>query len=372
MIPPEGGAATGAAEETAPEQTQSLSEEILGLMRGEEPVAPGQQTEEVPPEEIPGSQEPEVPPQQETDEEPEEETDQVLADQWPQSAKKRVAEESEKRRRAKERADNLESERNHWYGVAQDLQGRLQEASMPRPSASDPLADVYDATDLRKAESQYLNIKASTTRALDENPTDAEIEVVVGKDKDGQPITESYSRKRLTNMKLAAEHALTVLIPQKAKLMAAREQAEAVTVKVYPQFAENDGDNEWAAFVRQTLAEFPELSRVPDISMWLGHALEGRRVTVERLQKERGTNGAEERSSIPPNTVAKRILSTPRIRSAPPTAARRVPSQTMPSRGADVEAARKTMKARPGDDDAMEAFIDAKLFKGASRGYSRI
>ena len=367
MIPPDGGVATGAAEETAPQQTQSLSEEIVSLMRGEEPeTVPDEQ--EVPVEVPAQPEEIEVPAQ--TEEPEEAETDQVAAQgEWPQSARQRVAEETAKRKRANSRADEAERNRDQWAARAQELQQRLQTAAMPRPSSDDPLADVYDMSDLKKATGQYLNIKASTTRALDENPSAEFVEVIVGKDKDGQPITEDVPRKKLVNMKIAAEHALTVLIPQKEKLLAAREQADALAVRVYPQFAENDGDNEWAGFVRQVLAEVPALTRVPDIAMWIGHALEGRRVTVERLKQERAQNG-QTGAEIPP--VARRILSTPRMKSAPPTTARRVPSQTLPRRGADVEAARKTMKARPGDNDAMEAFIDAKLFRGASRGYEKV
>jgi hypothetical protein len=281
---------------------------------------------------------------------------------------KRIAEETEKRKRHQSRADKAESERDHWMGAAQQLDAQLRDASLPRPTATDPLADVFDMNGLRKAESQYRTIKDVATRSLDENPNSDQIEVVVGKNKDGEPVTESFSRRKLSDMKLNAEHALNNLIPQRGKLLAAREQMDAIAGQVYPEFTQHEGNNEWSRFVQQTLAQIPQLAQIPDIAIWLGHALMGRQVTLERLQKEYNKNGA--RGDLSP--VAKKILSAPKIATAPAIATRRVPSSTLPRRGADVEAARKTMKARPGDDDAMEAFIDAKLFRGASRGYEKV
>jgi hypothetical protein len=369
MNPQAGGVATGEAEETAPTQEQSLSDEILALMKGEEPVA--QQKEEVPPEVEP-PQETELPETEQSEEE-EQEEDQVqpaAGQKWPSSASKRVAEETDKRRRATARADKAEAERDHYISVAQQLDAQLREANLPRPNQKDPLADVFDLQGLAKAARQYQTIKDVATSALDENPNQDEIEIVVGKNKNGEPVTESFSRSKLSEMKRNAEHALSNLIPQRRDVLVARNQMDALAAQVYPQFAENKGDNEWAGFVRQTLAQYPELAKVPDIAVWLGHTLLGRQITLERLQNEIDKNGSRSAEGL--SSEAKKILSAPKLKSAPPISTRRVPSQTMPRRGADVEAARKTMKARPGDDDALEAFIDAKLFRGASRGYEKV
>ena len=144
-----------------------------------------------------------------------------------------------------------------------------------------------------------------------------------------------------------------------------------MALQVYPQFAENDGNNEWSGFVRETLALFPGLAKVPDIAIWLGHALEGRRVTLERLQKQYGKNG-ENLGQTP--SPAREIISAASLtfKKAPAISTARVPSQSTPRRGADVEGARRVMKANTGSDDAMEAFIDAKLFRSPSRGYTRV
>ena len=363
MIPAAAGVATGAAEDTAPKQEQSLSEEILSLMRGQEPEPPGEQEVH---EEIPAPTPEEVPKEEEAEPEEEQELPVAAKGDWPDSAKKRLAEEADKRRRAQSRADQAENERDQWRNRADQLSQALEEANLPRPTREDPLADVFDNVGLQKARGHYQNIKEVATQALDENPTSDEIEIAVGKDKDGQPVNETFTRKTLSGMKNKAEYALQTLIPQRAQILAARGQADALALQIYPQFGDNNGENEWAGFVRQVIGAFPALAKVPDIAVWLGHALEGRRVTVERLKKDAGKNGAEE------NTVARRILSTPRIKAAPPVSTGRVPSATIPRRGADVEAARKAMIARPGDDDAMEAFIDAKLFRGASRGYEKV
>jgi hypothetical protein len=372
MTLPDGSVATGAAEETAPKEEPSLSAEILALMRGEElPTPEPLKVEEetpTPTEEVP------TPPEEETPS-VEEETPEVATapkgEVWPKSASKRVAEESERRRREQSRADKAESEREQWKERAVQLNNQLQEASIPRPTREDPLADVFDHAGLQKAKGHYLNIKKVATQALDENPTAEAIDIIVGKDKNGEPITESFTRKVLSDMKSDAENALSEMIPQRERILVDRSKADALAIKVYPQFTENDGDNEWAGFVRETLGAYPQLAKVPDIVMWLGHALEGRNVTVERLKKEMGKNGATGATAAG-SPIARRILSNPVIKNAPPVSAARVPSQTIPRRGADVEAARKRMKANPSSDEAMEDFIDAKLFGASKKGYARI
>jgi len=367
MNPATAGVATGEAEETAPQKEQSLSEEILALMKGED-LPEAAPTEEVP-EEVPQTEETEVP--HGTGETEEEQPEVAAQGEWPNSAKKRVAEESEKRRRMQSERDTAISERDKANEEAQQLREQLQESNRPRPTREDPIADVYDYAGLKKAKGYYENIHDSFSRALDEQQG-SEVEVVTGK-KDGQDVVERYTREQASDIKRRSGHVLNNLIPERGKLLGERAKADALAVKVYPQFAENDGDNEWAGFVRDTLAQIPALAQVPDIAMWLGHALVGRGITVERLKKEMGKNGSTgpaETSTMSP--TARKILSAPKMKSSPPVAATRVPSQTIPRRGADVEAARKKMKANPGSDEAMGEFIDAKLFRGASRGYEKV
>ena len=369
MNPQSSGGAMDESKETAPKQEQSLSEEIMSLMRGEEPMAE-EQTEEVH-EEIPKPEEEEIPPQTEETTEEEPDVTAPKGEEWPGSARKRVAEESDKRKRANARADKAESQLAQWQDRVQQLEAALQESSLPRPSPQDPLADVLDATGLQKAKGHFENVKEAATRALDENPTLDEIELVVGKSQDGQDRTETFTRRQLSEMRRKADHALSNLIPERGRILAQRAQADAMAMQVYPQFAEHDGNNEWSGFVRETLALFPALAKVPDIAIWLGHALEGRRVTLERLTKQFG-NGATAAGT--PSTAREIISAASRstFRKAPPVSTQRVPSQTTPRRGADVEGARKVMKANPGSDEAMEAFIDAKLFRSPSRGYTKV
>jgi hypothetical protein len=370
MNPAVAGEGTVESEQTAPKQTQSLSEEILGLMRGQEPAAP--EKEEEIPAEVPEQKEEELPLKQEPqEEEPEEgETDQQREAQvWPPSARKRVAEETEKRKRTQSRADKAESERDQLMGRVQQLEAQLEEASLPRPTREDPLADVFDLVALQKAKQNYENIKDIATRALEENRHDDEIELPVGRDRNGEMKYKAFPRRELVDMKLNSERALSDWVPQRERVLVARSQADALAQRVYPQFDENGGDNEWTGFVRWTLGQYPQLAKVPDIVMWIGHALHGREDTVARLKKEYLPNQAPKTET---NSVANRILSEKKFKAAPAVSTGRVPSQSMPRRGADVEAARKTMQARPGDDDALEAYIDAKLFRGASRGYEKV
>ena len=373
MTLPVGSVATGAAEETAPKQTQSLSEEILALMKGEELPAAAP-PEEAPPEEVPQPEEPEVPEPEETPPEPEQ-LEVAAEGQWPQSARKRVAEETDKRKRANARADRAEAERDQERETTRQLREQLQDASLPRPTRQDPIADVFDMPGLQKSRGYYKNIRNAFTKALDEQPGSS-VEVMTGY-KDGQPVSEQFTRESASEIKQNAEYVLSEIIPEREKVLVARAQCDEIAARVYPQFTENDGDNEWAQFVRDSLARVPALAKVPDIAMWIGHALVGRAITVERLKKEMAKNGdvapgVAERAAPTMSPNARRILSAPKMKASPPVSAARVPSQSVPRRGVDVEAARKVMKANPGSDEAMAAYIDAKLFKGASRGYEKV
>ena len=363
MSLPEGSEATVASEESVPEQKQSLSDEILALMQGQEPVEAEEEKEEETHPEIP-----EPPAEEEETEEKEEEPAPAIArgEEWPKSAKKRVAEQTETINRERSGRQKAESELEKLQGRIQQLEGELQDQSRPRPTSKDPLADVFDLDGLRKAEGHFRNAKEAATRALDENPGLDEIELPIGKDK-----TKMFSRRELSDMRIDADHALSKLIPERRQLLAQRGQADAMAQKIYPQLTEESG--EWTGFVQQTLAQFPDLGRVPDIAIWLGHALYGRQIRLNELTKELD-KGGKPASPNGESSTANEIMAASRtaFKKAPALSTGRVPSQSTPRRGADVEVARKAMRANPGSDEALENFIDAKLFRSPSRGYRKI
>jgi hypothetical protein len=379
MTPAVAGAATGAAEETAQvEKTPSLSEEIVALMEGKE--LPEPKAEEEVPTKVVGEED-ETPPAgttEETTEEEEDETQPPAAakkDDWPESARRYKSQQDGKIKKLRGRAETAEEKVGTLQGQVAQLQEQLSQANLPRPTGDDPLADVFDMKGLNKAKGHYQNVREVATQALDENPTSSEIDVIVGKDKHGNEITETFTRKQLSNMKSKAENALNNLIPAKEKSLAAREQGDAIALKVYPEFGENDGDNESAQFVRETLARFPQLAGVPDIVIWLGHTLTGQKVTMERLKKELGKNGkhgASTEKSEETDTVADRIRKGERFKVAPSTSTGRTPSQASTRKGADVAEARKKMEANPGSDEAMEDFIGATLFSSNKKGYDKV
>lgn len=375
MNPQSSGAATGESEETALETAvpSSLGKEILDLMQGKEPKseAPAEETSPAEKTEETATEETETETQEaETETEAEaEETDEEKppkGDVWPDSAKKRVAEETEKRKKWKSAADKMSTEALKWKGRAEELAQRLQQSSAPQPSPKDPLADVYDQNSLKSATAHYQQLLETATSALDENPTESEIEIVVGK-KDGEEVTKTFTRKQLSEMKRIAEGALMRDIPQREKYLVERAKMDSLAAKIYPQFVENEGNNEWFQTAQQLLAAVPELERIPDCWIWIGHALTGRQIAVEKMKKN-GDVKSKEKSE---NSVVERIRSAPKVKTPPPVATRRVPSQSTVKTGADIEATKKRMK-ETGTDEAMEAFIGAVLEKGASRGYERV
>lgn len=373
--PQDSGGATDESEETATTTAviPSLGKEILSMMQGAEPTPegpveetpPAETTEKTATEETETETEPAAAEAEATDEETE--TEPPKGDVWPESAKKRVAEETAKRKKWQAAADKMSTQAIEWREKAQELAQRLQQASGPRPNAKDPLADVYDAQSLARATEQYTNLLDAATSALDENPTETEIEISIGKNEKGEEQTKTFTRKQLSEMKRTAELALTRDIPKREKYIVERAKMDALAAKVYPQFVENEGSNEWFQTAQQILAAVPELERIPDCWIWIGHALLGRQMVLEKI-KNNGDVKKPEKSS---NPLVEKIRSAPKVKVSPPIATRRVPSQSTVTVGADVEAARKRMR-ETGTDESMEDFVGAVLAKGASRGYERV
>ncbi len=299
--------ATGDAEETEPqgkvEQTKesqsiSIADSLLELAKaeghdiGDVPVTPPSATEETQPPEGDDA------PEDETvvDEQPEEtappatEHKSIEAQIAEAKAKgekpawylTRIAEESEKRRRANSDAETLRSDLQAARTEAQQYQQQLAQASAPRPTPNAPLADIYDEPSLRRVEDSYEKILEFA-----ELNRDGATDVVVGRDKDGNPVKQDFTPEEVAQLRLKADRALRRDIPQRRQLLVARAQMDAQALEIYPEL--KDAQNPMTQEVLAVLKTNPMVAEVlgPEALIWIGHALKGR----EAFLKSRNGNG---------------------------------------------------------------------------------
>ena len=260
----------------------------------------------------------------------------------------RIADEADKKRRAMTRATEAENQLAEKEAKITDLMSQLGQVS--RPILPDnPLSDVHDEASLQKAEKEYERLLEFAER----NRGGA-WDVTTGRNPDGSRKTESFSAEQITDMKLDAENALRKLIPARRNYLTARTQMDSAAKQIYEPL--QDPNSQWSQEAAAILRIVPELERVPDVLVWIGHALHRRDEFVASLPKD--NNGAAE-----PNNDAQRIVENAKQRTAPSVPANRGFTQT---RDADVETARKRMKAG-GGEEATEDFIGATLERGRRR-----
>jgi outer membrane biosynthesis protein TonB len=107
-----------------------------------------------------------------------------------------VLAEREKKKRANERAEQAEAH-------AAALQAQLHQAVAPTPTEDDPFKDINDFAALDRLERSY----EKAVDLADENPEGA-VEVVVGRDANGQPIKRDFAPEELVSMRKKADKAI--------------------------------------------------------------------------------------------------------------------------------------------------------------------
>lgn len=361
----------GATDETAATaksegetKTPSFASQVLASMNDEEvtlpddkPVDEKSATEEVPPPKEEGEEDyvpqtegipEETDDDDDEDEEAEDKKEKTEDDEWPESAKVRVAQEKEKRQRRTQELNKERERAQELEAAVQSLQAQLRGATRPMIQG-EPLSDVYDESSLRKAEQEYEDLLVFA-----EENRDGAYDVTIGKDAKGNDIKRDFSPSEVTKLRLTAERALRREVPQRRQYLAARSQMDAQAVKVYPQF--KDPKSQWSQEAAQLLQTVPELERVPDVLVWLGHALRGRDQFVKELEASKNGQSPEKVTAD-----SKRIISAKKTPTAPSIPSDRGFSQR---RIADnVEAAKQRLE-KDGGDEAMEDYISAVLARG--------
>lgn len=335
-------------EATEQETTESEFQDTLLKLAEEEGHAIGDKPPEDKPESIsaePEETEEEVPEEaegvpegtdSETEEEekPEEELKPAAkkGDEWPTSAKVRVAEETAKRKRANERADKAEA-------AALALQAQLQKVVAPQPTEDNPFLDINDPSALERLERSY----EKAIDLADENP-DGAVDVVVGIE-NGQEKRRDFTPEELTVMRRKAEKAVRKFIPERRTYLQQRAQADAAAVELYPELKDVD-------------SEFTQVAAIAAQKIFSGQALKEPEILIALGDYARGyLSRIKEKSSPSVKTPeAKRILESAKQKIAPTP----VRSRSVPERKSSVSLEKADQKVKKeGTREAAEEYLDA-------------
>jgi hypothetical protein len=281
-----------------------------------EPVPEGEtieaETEPAPAQGAPPAEEPPVP------------------EEWAPSAKARVKEEAEKRRR-------VGTERDEWKAKAEELYAQLQAvpAAAPQPTEEDPLADVVDPQGLQRAKKQFWDM----LQFAEENPDGAD-SVPIGRDANGNQILMDYSRKDIVKMKMTAQKVLNEGIPAKIKYLEQVSENVAAAKVDYPELLSEEA-NETNVLADQILRDFPEIKRSPQWILMLGDYIAGR---AARLAKANGAPAPRTAGGKPLTKSQQAILTAPKFTPAPGVARTRA-VDAAPQRARVVEELEKAKQA---------------------------
>jgi hypothetical protein len=365
----QGAAATGASEETTPQEPQATSTKLRdAVIRGLEDLpadvikqatgpkgAQGEPPEEIPapieeerlveePEEQPASPEPEP--------EPVAAEAQVPQD-WPEDAKAQVFED---RRKRKERT----RERDAWQQKATQLEQQLAQVTS-QPTQDDPLRHVMNITQVEQIEQlaqQMIDI-------AEDNP-DGVQDFRMGYDQQGNEIRRDFTAEEVKAARDKARAELRAAPARKRYLeqfWGANGQPGFVqqAAALYPEmFRDGSEENQAAA---EVIRHFPNVLSRPDYLVWVGDLIAGTKQRMARQAKASSQRTGPDGKPLHPSAQA--IISAPRIRPAPGVARRAAPAPFAGGgaggSGGEIQQARENVIDSGGSDDTLEEYVRTKL-----------
>lgn len=371
---------TGTSEQSAPkteatESTGGFASELMkvaqemGIEVGDSPVSSEKEHEQDEEQTETAVQEPKNEEEQQEQEEPptisegadtdgdsraeeetesEEETKPAAKQTDPEKLHARIVDETRKRKQRTQERDDYKAELDEVRAERDAYRQQLAVAQRPRPTVSDPLADVHDEASLQAAEAQIEEVLEFA-----ESHPDGAQDVVMGKDANGKDILQDFTREQIAQIKINAGRRLRKEIPQRRALLVQRAQMDAEAVKSYPDF--KDPDSELSQEAGQWLRQFPEIMRFPDALMCIGDFIEGRKIRLSKANGQKnGKNG---------DATVKRIVESSKTKLAPTATKSRAFESTR--RGADLTKLEKRLEER-GDTESAEAYVGAILSKRRS------
>jgi hypothetical protein len=385
----QGAAATGASDETTPQQTETTQEEqqqqqeqkqqeqepksfreevLAGLelpaevleavrpkAQGAQPGGPAGEEQQQQQEQEEGQGEGEEGEEEEEGPIAAQAREKPIPEEWPESAKRRVAQEVHKRRERTGERDALWQQNQQLSAAVQQLQAQ---AEIQRPTEKDPLADVMNFPALQQVKTLNENLEDF----CDRNPDGAD-NVLTGYDPQGNEVRRDYSVEEIRDMKAFAKQQLRQ-VPVRAVYLEDLVQKNAIAQELYPEMYER-GTQE-AQLAEVILQAIPEIQRRSDFPLWLGAAIDGFKGQGSRVNSERQSANGK-----PLSPEAQAIFNQPKLRAAPGVAKRVGPeigSRGAERGGAEVKRAREEFEQGGFSDEGLEKLVAAKLERKIGRG----
>lgn len=284
-------------------------------------------------------------------------SDTPVPDEWPESAKARVAEETRKRKERTTAMQTATSRAEMAERQAQQLQAQLQDlATRPptMPTPQDPLVNVRNGQQLGVAMRDNEQLLEFATL----NP-DGLANVLVGREANGQEIRKDYTADEMARIRLHADRMLRAAIPAKAEYLRQQAEVEAQVRTVHPKlFEANTQEEREASWMVQQL---PEITRYPDWQMWIGDAMVGRNLRIQQQQQTPAAPGNGTAAAAPASPAVAAILAGQRQPPlAPSVPVVRSPSAA-PARGAnnvDLKQAQEDFTSSTQTTGDLEKYIE--------------
>lgn len=357
-----------APEEGAVEQKQTSYEDTLLKLATDQGLVGPAKTEVPPPaEEVPPAQDepPTEPEETETPETPaegdeptEEEKEEpelkpaAKGEPWPDSAKARVAEESEKRKRANERAERIEAELVEARKERDEARRQLSQASGPMPTPDNPLIDIQEPIVLDRLERVYELLEEVDIDKVNEDGT-VTVPAAIGQD--GKIVYQNIDPDQARLAQKRADRVLRKDIPNRRKYLTERARIDAGATEWYPDL--NNPDHEFTRTVNQLTGQVLNGSAMqsPDIKFWVANAVYG---YMKRNEESQASNGNGKNSGV------KAIVDASKQKRAPTASRTRATVERQSS--ADLATVTKEYEKNPSPENA-EKLVAATLNSNRQR-----
>jgi hypothetical protein len=270
---------------------------------------------------------------EEDDEEDDEKDDDAPVPQ--EKIQKRIDKLTAQKKEALEKAQTLESEYSQAKTRLAELEAQVNESSRPvlQPTAENPLADVDtpEALDAKIKSAQEVRRWAlrNTDGATVKKPDGSEVYLDADQVKD-------YLIK--------ADDVITVHAPARQQWLAQRQPAVQAAQNLFPDIWKK-GSPMHQAF-QATVKQAPELLKLPQVEYWVGLALYGEQMLMQRQEADKAKSAA-----------AKKVSS--KKESKIPTPASPVSAAKSATKTSSKDAAKRLFDK--GDSDSLEAFAESLL-----------
>jgi hypothetical protein len=270
---------------------------------------------------------------EEDDEEDDEKDDDAPVPQ--EKIQKRIDKLTAQKKEALEKAQTLESEYAEAKTKLAELEAQVNEASRPvlQPTADNPLADVDtpEALDAKIKSAQEVRRWAlrNTDGATVKKPDGSEVYLDADQVKD-------YLIK--------ADDVITVHAPARQQWLAQRQPAVEAAKNLFPDIFKKGSPMHQA--YQATIKQAPELLKLPQNEYWVGLALYGEQMLMQRQEADKAKASA-----------AKKVSS--KKESKIPTPASPVSAAKSATKTSSKDAAKRLFDK--GDSDSLEAFAESLL-----------